>query len=352
MQVRWLLGDGVQHRHRASRVLQTRVLLLTTSRYQMAADQAAAQLQPQQRRVQAELERHQAAFAAKAQPTRLLAGLGGGGQQVQKRARVAESVVAALALEQHVPQYGVGRQWGHALGGGDGAMASRVHRPFSSLLLVPATVLEPAAAAALEASTGLGADLRWALLPGGPAGGRGAAAAAAPAPEQRQQAQQGATAAAAAEAGQRYFQGDAPPSSSTEGEAGADALWRRQYESLLQLHPEDEQLWLSYAVRHAVEAARTHGSRNAGASALTAGARRAGRAGTWQGACRPSHPCLHRAISSRCLPLPSPGVREGALLILKRGLEQNRSSAVLWPLYLHLYVQQPGGERAGPWSRA
>lgn len=41
-------------------------------------------------------------------------------------------------------------------------------------------------------------------------------------------------------------------------------------------------------------------------------------------------------------------MREGVLLILKRGLEHNRSSAALWPLYLHLYVQQPGaGSSAG-----
>ncbi len=36
-------------------------------------------------------------------------------------------------------------------------------------------------------------------------------------------------------------------------------------------------------------------------------------------------------------------VREAMLLVLKRGLEANHQhSAVLWPLYLHEYVRQPG----------
>lgn len=34
------------------------------------------------------------------------------------------------------------------------------------------------------------------------------------------------------------------------------------------------------------------------------------------------------------------------LLVLKRGLEENRHSAALWPLYLSLYLQQPGALRA------
>ena len=255
------------------------------ARYQHRGQAAEAALSPQERRVAAEPERHQAAFAPKAWPQHLPAGLAASAQQqLHKRARGNEAAVAALALEQRVPQYAVGRQWGHAsaaLGGGDGGGASRALRPFTSLLLAPARALQPPAAAALDASSGLGAELRWALLPGGPAGGHGAAAAAA-APE-RQQAQQGAGAEPAGTE-LRYFAGrPPPPGSSSASSVGAAPWWRGQYEQLLQQRPEDEQLWLSYAVRHAVEAGRagggSGGGRGSAAAALAPGARCGGGGG-------------------------------------------------------------------------
>lgn len=296
-----------------------------------------------------------------------------------KRQRVSEAAVAELALEQAPPQYSVGWHWGGALGGSGafsgGGGGGRARRPFASVLLAPAAVHDPAEAGALLATSGLGAGLRWALLPG--AGGRPAAHPAA--------VHASADQAAGPEAGLRYFAQQAAPASapaSTPAAAHASAVssssaaaagaWTRQYEQLLSQQPEDEQLWLAFAVRHAVEAGR--GGGGGGAEALTPGARPSCPSRLLPGAHAP-HACpLRRAwhapavARSPCPPLllptaashatplrfpslhllpppaaPAAAVREAMLLVLKRGLERNRHSAALWPLYLRLYVQQPGG---------
>lgn len=244
-----------------------------------AAAEQPQQLSPQQQRMQHLLEQHQAAFAAKAaakQPQ--------GRQQqqpLQKRQRVGETVVAELALEQQLPQYAVGRQWSRALGGGS---VSRARRPFASLLLAPSAVLEPPAAAALEASSGLGPSLRWALLPGGPAGCQGGTVPQLPAVQNSSAGGSQAPAPAvepvpAVEAEPRYFASAHGDSAAAAPGASAAAptqpspgvWWTRQYEQLLQQRPEDEQLWLSYAVRHAVEAGRASGGRGGRGSPSSSG---------------------------------------------------------------------------------
>ena len=48
--------------------------------------------------------------------------------------------------------------------------------------------------------------------------------------------------------------------------------------------------------------------------------------------------------------LPDSASREAAILVLKRGLEQNKHSRLLWPLYLHFFLLQgeaPGESGAG-----
>lgn len=199
------------------------------------------------------LEQQQAAFAAKASGAMAPAVV----QPAPKWQRVTAEVAAQLAVEAPLPHYSVGRQCGSLFGsssaGGAGILgcSSRAHRPFASQLLAPAAVLEPPEAAALAANCGLQADLRWQLLPGGP--GRGADA---PAPSSTAALSASGQPPEASDPGSRYFGALAPGSGGSAPAASEAALWKRQYEQLLAEHPEDEQAWLSYAVRHAVEDSR------------------------------------------------------------------------------------------------
>ena len=229
-------------------------------RYQHLGTPAAGQqptLSPQQQRVQQLLEQQRAAFAARAGGP--VAPAAPASPPVPKRQRVMEHAVAHLAVEQPLPQYAVGRQWGtlfgsSSAGGGASSLGSsfRARRPFVSQLLAPAAVLDPPGAAALASNWGLSTELRWQLLPGctasrcsssGGSGGGGGGSG-------------GGGGATEASPG-RYF--GAPASTVSSGSLGVPqgaAAWQQQYEQLLSVHPEDEQAWLSYAVRHAVEAAR------------------------------------------------------------------------------------------------
>ncbi|KAL4439717.1 hypothetical protein ABPG75_002718 [Micractinium tetrahymenae] len=245
------------------------------------------------------LEQQQAAFAAKAASTQGPALLLPAATQPQpKRQRVPDATVQGVALEQQLPLYGVSKQWCAGLGSSSSgnASASRAGRPFTSLLLAPAGLLEPAPAAAGSATRSLSAALRWQLLPGGGAvSGHMLHCQQQQAADPRQELQM-----AQPDSGRRYFSREASSVQQGHEQEGAEPYWQRQYEELLQQRPENDELWLSYAVRHAVEKVGGNDC------ALTF------------------------------------GMREQVLLVLKRGLEHNRHSAVLWPLYLHLYCQQPG----------
>lgn len=180
----------------------------------------------------------------------------------QKRQRVAEAAVAELALEQRLPHYAVSRHAPAAFDSGSSTGGSSAARPFASLLLAPATLVQPPEAAALAASCGMEPELRRLLLPAGPLHGQ---------PWQQQQhggSSAAAPAAAGASAEPRYF-GAAAGAAPAAGDAGQ--LWTRQYEQLLQQQPEDEQLWLAYAVRHAVEARRAGAGAGSGAVQLAPG---------------------------------------------------------------------------------
>lgn len=185
-----------------------------------------------------------------------------------KRLRVAESTVAELAQGQHIPQYAVSRPCSSVFGSASSSSSGRAHRLFASLLLAPAAALDPPGAAALAASCGMDSGLRWQLLPGGPTGRR---------PMQPQPSEAGGGAASGAGTdGRHYAAGAAAPQG---------APWMQQYEERLQQQPEDEQLWLSYAARHAVEAARGGGGSE---GALTPGAQ--------LGRCMAGNACSRRAL--------------------------------------------------------
>lgn len=321
--------------------------------------QPAQVLSPKQQRLQQLLEQQQAAFAAKAGgrqvPEPPAAAAAPAAQPQQKRQRVPDATVQAVALEQRLPQYSINKQWGSLLGGGGSGRSStdnsssRAARPFTSLLLAPATMMDPPAMAAAAAVTGgLTPALRWQLLPGsGAVSARilqgGGPAAGAASVEGRQQD-------ASAEDDRRYF--TAPPGGAAARPPPWHEYWARQYEQLLQQRPEDEELWLSYAVRHAVEACGS--SRSEG---LTSG-ERCLRMRAWVHATgMHSTRCCCRLQWQRgvlCLctiflsafgnllfhpssPTPSTccpagfclaaDARERILMVLKRGLEHNRCSA-------------------------
>lgn len=202
---------------------------LSCHRFQMAADECKDQLQP------------------------------GHEQRQQKRARVTDAAVRAVALEQQVPRYAVSGHWAVVLGGAAGCLI----RPFSSLLLAPAVQLEPPTMAHVVAKSGLRAALRWQLLPGGTAvSGR-----ALPTLLQTswQTVQQG-PAAAEHGAGPCGKVGGSSPDKQQQH-------WQQQYEQLLAQDEQDEQLWLGYAVRHAVEGAQDRATSGSVGGVLLPGAR-------------------------------------------------------------------------------
>lgn len=219
-------------------------------RYQHISSSLVGQQATQgpQQRAQRLLAQQTAAPAASAS---ILGPAADGSPPALKRQRVSAEAVTRLAVEQPLPQYAVGVQWGTLLGsssvgGGPGSLGTRTRarRPFASQLLAPAAVLDPPGSAALAASWGLHAELRYQLLPGCAVhrGSSGSVAAAVGRP--------------ADEPGLRYFSTQGSAQSSGSAAASGAAVWQQQYEQLLQAHPEDEQAWLSYAVRHAVEATR------------------------------------------------------------------------------------------------
>lgn len=227
-----------------------------------------------------------------------------------KRRRVPDATVQAVALEQQLPLYAVGRQWSAGLGGSHaGADAARSARPFSSLLLAPAALLEPPPAA--PGAGRISAALRWQLLPGG------GAVSGHVLRRQRQQAggvqQQAPAEAQSGGAAARYFGAPA----AQQGSGGERAYWQRQYDDVLQERPENDELWLSYAVRHAVEADDGSGC------ALTPGAlhkpgprpRSSAQPGG-QGAQRPQRASgapVHCRRMRPCVPQPSNGMRRAPL---------------------------------------
>lgn len=214
----------------------------------MAVDQQAQHAQ----RAGAPSPQRQAAVAAGGGGARVSPATREATQPPPKRRRVSDATVQAVALEQQLPLYTVGRQWSAGLGGGCGAAAtSRGARPFASALLAPAGLLEPTSA---DATRGVHAALRWLLLPGGGAM-NGHVLHSRRQQHQAQEAGGHQQAEAAVPGGSgRYFAGSA--AGTTHGQQQDDALayWQSQYEAVLQQQPEDEELWLSYAVRHAVEA--------------------------------------------------------------------------------------------------
>ena len=401
----------------------------------------------------------------------------------QRRLRVPVDEVRQLALEAALPRYSVSRRCSEALGqglggggggagGGSGAISSssmsnsRASRPFSSVLLAPAALLLPPASGD-AALSGVTAGLRRLLLPGGSGSGGGLAAAAAAAAEaaasvpgsaapgeaaaphspgraqqhqrqqQRQQTMGGPVAGGASPAGApppRYFGGASADAPAPMGRGAApsqqqqrlqeqgEQYWQAQYEAQLRDAPRDDTLWLSYAVRTAMEGCSGGGGSGSGT--------------LLPGVCCP--PAKTACTSSSCCSCPAGGAsrstayglrprlspyrcdcgfvpatvcaaaaaQEQVLVVLKRGLELNRwgwvgdkarglceiwvniwyvvlqgmcagwhsalapssallslhadnaclparascrrrrrrcrHSAALWPLYLHLYCQQPG----------
>ena len=177
------------------------------------------------------------------------------GQQPAQRHRVAQAVVREVALEQQLPMYAATRP-----GSGPWAnSSSEMRRPFVSLLLAPATQLQ-APAVLSPANGGLDPALCLQLLPG-------AAVTARSPPAQQRGGSTAAGAVAPAEpytaagSGGRYFSSgtelaaaSAQQDQQQQQQQWRQRYWQQQYEQLLVQHPDQEQLWLSYAVRHATEA--------------------------------------------------------------------------------------------------
>lgn len=170
------------------------------------------------------------------------------GQQPMQRHRVAQAIVREVALEQQLPKYAATKPWSSSWA----SSSSQLRRPFCSLLLAPATQLQPPAFMS-PAHGGLDPALCGQLLPG--------AAVTASCPPAQQQG--GSTAAGtvapaqphtAAESGGRYFSSGTDLAAAAAQQQWRQRYWQQQYEQLLLQQPGQEQLWLSYAVRHATEA--------------------------------------------------------------------------------------------------
>jgi hypothetical protein len=108
--------------------------------------------------------------------------------------------------------------------------------------------------------------------------------------------------------------------------------WEAAHEAECALEPADDSAWLQYALAHL---------------GLSSGAG----SGDWGGGGA-------RGEGALLLLPPDPTACSAALKVVKRGIERNRQSPLLWPTYLHLYVSRPGlqaegglGRGCGMWRR-
>ncbi len=226
----------------------------------MAADQQvlqAALSSPQRQHGQRTPEQQQAVVASEAARARRPGlAMPGATQPQPKRRRVSDLTVQAVALEQQLPVYAVSKQCAAGLDSScTSASAARADQPFASLLLGPAVLLQLPLAPSASGVSSMSAALRWQLLPGG-----GAVSGHMLRSQQHQQASavsQQAQAEADAGSSGRYF--GAPAAQHGSQAERERPYWQRQYDELLQQRPEDDEVWLSYAVRHAVEACSSKG---------------------------------------------------------------------------------------------